>query len=164
MSINNFGQQRPTAPPIGLPPKGVKFCHTSNILLVGRLRRHALLWLYFNSSAVSCWSVHNKDSRALGSFPSKRIKEYLLEVESKPKQRRFWVLGSDPNCGVQVWVSPTSLRTWTCKFCVRILQCQTSTCNAVCDLPHDTCAILHIILLEGHLPKPVNPYCGPTNQ
>jgi hypothetical protein len=24
-----------TAPPVGLPPKGAKFCHTLNILLVG---------------------------------------------------------------------------------------------------------------------------------
>ncbi len=40
------------AAPIGLPLKGAKFCHTSNRLLVGRQRRCALLWLYFNSSAV----------------------------------------------------------------------------------------------------------------
>jgi hypothetical protein len=42
---------------ISLPPKGAKFCHTLNILLVGHHRRHALAWLlYFNSSAVG-WSV-----------------------------------------------------------------------------------------------------------
>jgi hypothetical protein len=56
-----------TALPIGLPPKGAKFCQTSNILLVRRRCRCALLWLYFNSSAaghlvagwllVHCWSV-----------------------------------------------------------------------------------------------------------
>jgi hypothetical protein len=31
--------------PIGLPPKGAKFWHTLNILLVGRQHRRALLWL-----------------------------------------------------------------------------------------------------------------------
>ncbi len=41
-----------TAPPIGLPPNGAKFCHTLNILLLRRQCRRALLWLYFNSSAV----------------------------------------------------------------------------------------------------------------
>jgi hypothetical protein len=42
------------APPIGLglPPKMAKFCHTSNIMLVGTQRRHALSLLYFNSSAA----------------------------------------------------------------------------------------------------------------
>jgi hypothetical protein len=40
-----------TAPLIGLPPKGAKFCHTLNILLVGRQHRHALFWLCSNSSA-----------------------------------------------------------------------------------------------------------------
>ncbi len=88
-----------TAAPIGLPPKMAKFCHTSNRLLVGRWHRRALLQLYFNSSAVSrwslvigCWSlvvgrwslivgrwslgvghalVHNKGSQALGGFPPK---------------------------------------------------------------------------------------------
>jgi hypothetical protein len=45
-----------TAAPIGLPPKGAKFCHTSNRLLVGHQCRSALLQLYFNSSAVS-WLV-----------------------------------------------------------------------------------------------------------
>jgi hypothetical protein len=42
-----------TAAPIGLPPKMAKSCHTSNRLLLGRQRRHALLRLYFISSAVS---------------------------------------------------------------------------------------------------------------
>jgi hypothetical protein len=41
-----------TAAPIGLPPKMAEFCHTFNLLLEGHQRRHALLWLYFNSSAV----------------------------------------------------------------------------------------------------------------
>ncbi len=41
-----------TAPPIGLPPKRAKFCHTSYILLVGRQCRCALLWLYFHSSVA----------------------------------------------------------------------------------------------------------------
>jgi hypothetical protein len=44
-----------TASLIGLPPKGAEFCHTSNRLLVGRCHHRALLRLYFNSSAVSCW-------------------------------------------------------------------------------------------------------------
>jgi hypothetical protein len=48
-----------TALPISLPPKEAKFCHTSNILLVGRQCRCALSWLYFNSSAVG-WSVGPK--------------------------------------------------------------------------------------------------------
>jgi hypothetical protein len=46
--------------PFGLPSKGANFCHTWNILLVGHQRRraHALLQLYFTSSAASgCWSV-----------------------------------------------------------------------------------------------------------
>jgi hypothetical protein len=42
------------APPICLPPKGAKFCHTLNILLVGHWCCHALLQLFFNSSATSC--------------------------------------------------------------------------------------------------------------
>jgi hypothetical protein len=46
-----------TAPPIGLLPMGAKFCHTLNILLVAHQCRHALSRLYFNSSAVGCWSV-----------------------------------------------------------------------------------------------------------
>jgi hypothetical protein len=52
-----------TAPLIGLLLKGDKFYHTSNTLLVGPQRRHALLQLNFNSSAVSqllvvgCWSL-----------------------------------------------------------------------------------------------------------
>ncbi len=41
-----------TAPLIGLPPKGAKFCHTLDILLVGCLCRRALWWLYFNFSVV----------------------------------------------------------------------------------------------------------------
>ncbi len=43
-----------TAPLIGLPPKGAKFWHTSNRLLVGPQCHRALLRLYFNSSVVSC--------------------------------------------------------------------------------------------------------------
>ncbi len=74
-----------TAPPIGLPPKGAEFCHTSNRLLVGRWCRGALSRPYFNSSAVGwsvgqlvsqsvsqlvgCRSVQNKSSWALGGFP-----------------------------------------------------------------------------------------------
>jgi hypothetical protein len=42
-----------TAVPIGLPPKMAEFCHTPNRLLLGRQCRHALLRLYFNSSATS---------------------------------------------------------------------------------------------------------------
>jgi hypothetical protein len=45
-----------TAPQIGLLPKGAKFCHTLNILVVGHQCRHALSWLYFNASAVG-WSL-----------------------------------------------------------------------------------------------------------
>ncbi len=41
-----------TTLPNGLLPKGAKFCHTSNILLVGCQRRCALSRLYFNSSAA----------------------------------------------------------------------------------------------------------------
>jgi hypothetical protein len=41
-----------TAAPIGLPPKMAEFCHTPNRLLLGRQCRHALLRLYFNSSAT----------------------------------------------------------------------------------------------------------------
>jgi hypothetical protein len=44
-----------TALPIGLLPKEAKFCHTSNILLVGRQCRRALLQLYFNSSVSGSW-------------------------------------------------------------------------------------------------------------
>jgi hypothetical protein len=39
--------------PICLLPKMAKFCHTSNRLLVGHQRRHALWRLYFDSSVVS---------------------------------------------------------------------------------------------------------------
>ncbi len=49
-----------TAPPIGQPPKGAKFCHTLNLLLVGCWRRHALSLLYFNSSAVVGWQATMK--------------------------------------------------------------------------------------------------------
>jgi hypothetical protein len=67
------------APPISLPPKIAKFCHTLNILLVGHQCRRALLWLYFNSSGggwllvvVGRWSVgrsvHNKGCRTLGGL------------------------------------------------------------------------------------------------
>ncbi len=64
-----------TAPPIGLPPKMAKFCHTSNRLLVGHWCRRAQLRLYFNFSA-SNWLVswsHNKGSQALGGFPPKGL-------------------------------------------------------------------------------------------
>ncbi len=78
--LTNLVNSTSTVLPIGLPPKGAKFCHTSNILLVGCQCRCALLWLYFNSSVVSQsviglwlvgWSVHNKGCRALGGFPPK---------------------------------------------------------------------------------------------
>jgi hypothetical protein len=61
-----------TAPPIGLLPKGTEFCHTSNILLMGRQRRRALWRLYFNSSAVGwsgigrCWLVGRSTIRVAG--------------------------------------------------------------------------------------------------
>jgi hypothetical protein len=54
-----------TAPPIGLPPKGTKFCHTSNILLVGHQCLHALLRLCFNSSARG-WSVGQSVGQSVG--------------------------------------------------------------------------------------------------
>jgi hypothetical protein len=69
-----------TAPLIGLPQKDAEFCHTSNILLVGHQRRHALLWLYFNSSAggwgsSAGWSLVGwytiGVSGLLGGFPPK---------------------------------------------------------------------------------------------
>ncbi len=44
------------APPIGLPPKMAKFCHTFNRLLVRCWCCRALSWLYFNSY-VSSWLV-----------------------------------------------------------------------------------------------------------
>jgi hypothetical protein len=37
-----------------------KFCHASNILLVGHQRRHALSQLCFNSSAVGRLSVFGR--------------------------------------------------------------------------------------------------------
>jgi hypothetical protein len=40
------------APPIGLLQKGIKFCHTSKILLVGCQCRRATSRLYFNSYAL----------------------------------------------------------------------------------------------------------------
>ncbi len=46
-----------TAPPIGLPPKGAKFCHTLNTLLVEPWCRHALLWLYFIPLQAVGWLV-----------------------------------------------------------------------------------------------------------
>jgi hypothetical protein len=66
-----------TAAPIGLLPKMVKFCHTSNRLLLVRQCRHALLWMYFNSSATGrrsvvgqwlvagWWSVRNENCCAM---------------------------------------------------------------------------------------------------
>ncbi len=58
------------AAPIGLLPKGAKFCLISNRLLVGRQCHHALLRLYFNSSAVSrlvvCWSVGRSVGQPVG--------------------------------------------------------------------------------------------------
>jgi hypothetical protein len=55
--LTTFVNSASMAPPILLPPKGAGFCQTSNILLVGRQRRRALWWLYFNSSVVSHWSL-----------------------------------------------------------------------------------------------------------
>jgi hypothetical protein len=55
-----------TVAPIGLLLKMAKFCHTSNRSLLGRQCRHALLRLYFNSSATGRWSVGNKGCQALG--------------------------------------------------------------------------------------------------
>ncbi len=46
-----------TALLIGLPLKGAKFCHTSNILLVGRQCCRALSRLYYNSSVSGHWSL-----------------------------------------------------------------------------------------------------------
>ncbi len=58
------------AAPIGLLPKGAKFCHTLNLLVVGHQCHRAPWQLYFNSSGggrlvVGCqlvvsWLVHNK--------------------------------------------------------------------------------------------------------
>jgi hypothetical protein len=47
--------------PIGLPPKMVKFCHTSNRFLVGRGCCYALLPLYFNSFAFG-WLLVSRQS------------------------------------------------------------------------------------------------------
>ncbi len=87
----------PTAPPIGLPPKGAKFCHTLNILWVGRRHCHALSWLYFNFSAVSRslvigWSlvVGQSTIRVPGlyrRFPSKRIRVARLYEVSLQKDK-----------------------------------------------------------------------------
>ncbi len=86
-----------TMPPISQSPKGAKFCHTLNILLVGHWHCQALLQLYFNYSAVcrssviggwllviGCWSVHNKGCRALGGFlPDGYNGSYSKKCESK---------------------------------------------------------------------------------
>jgi hypothetical protein len=65
--INNFGQQH-LVPPIGLPPKGAKFCHTLNIYLVGCRRRRALLL-----------------GAALENFPLERLKKLFLVPRTQPK-------------------------------------------------------------------------------
>jgi hypothetical protein len=71
-----------TAPLIGLPPTGTKFCYTSNILLVGRQCHSALLQLYFNSSVVDHRSLvvggsteHNK--RVVGLWEISLQKDYF---------------------------------------------------------------------------------------
>ncbi len=72
--LTTFVNSASMAPPIGLPPKGGKFCHTLNILLVGCRRGRALWRLFLNSPAVSwligrslvgCWSVHNENCCAM---------------------------------------------------------------------------------------------------
>ncbi len=57
-----------TAQPIGLPLKGAKFCHTSNILLVGGQRCHALSRLFFYSSAVGRLSIVGRWSLVAGCW------------------------------------------------------------------------------------------------
>ncbi len=73
-----------TAPPIGLLLKVAKFCLTSNILLVGCWRRHALLRLYFNSS-VSSWLVGR-------SVCWSTILEYNRTLSSRKAQMGFWTV------------------------------------------------------------------------
>jgi hypothetical protein len=53
------------AAPIGLPPKMAEFWHTPNRFLLGRQCRHALLRLYFNSSATGR-SVGRSEIKAAG--------------------------------------------------------------------------------------------------
>ncbi len=68
-SISNYFGQPSTAPPIVLPPKMAEYCLSSDRFLVARGRRHALLRLYFNSSADGWSVIHNKGCRGLGGFP-----------------------------------------------------------------------------------------------
>ena len=76
--INDFGQQRLNSAAAWSASEGAKFCHASNILLVGRQRRHALSRLcLIPLRSVGCWSsvghrsFHNKGCRAIGGFPPK---------------------------------------------------------------------------------------------
>jgi hypothetical protein len=71
-----------TAPPIGLPSKGAKFCHTSNIFLVEHQRRHALWRLFLIPLwvVVGCWSLVDWPAspqygfQGFERFTSKRIR------------------------------------------------------------------------------------------
>jgi hypothetical protein len=66
------------APQIGLPPKGAKFCHTSDRFLVVRQCHCALFWLYFNSTAVGRPVIHiNGCQPGFRLFPSKRMNEVV---------------------------------------------------------------------------------------
>ncbi len=69
------------AVPIGLPPKMADFCHTSNRSLLGRQRCHALLRLYFNSSATGRSPVGNKGCQALGGSLQKDKIRFNLQLE-----------------------------------------------------------------------------------
>jgi hypothetical protein len=56
LPVYNFGQQRLNGAANCSATKDAEFCHTSNIFLVVRGHRHALLRLYFNFSPVG-WLV-----------------------------------------------------------------------------------------------------------
>ena len=72
--LKNLVNSASAAPPIGLFPKGVEFCHTLNILLVGHRCSRALSRLQFNPCVVCLrFTVHNKGCRALGGFPPKGL-------------------------------------------------------------------------------------------
>jgi hypothetical protein len=74
-----------TVPLIGLLPKGAKFCHILNILLVAHQHCHALLRLYFNSSVsgrLVGWSVGRS-----------KIRVPALLGDSLQKDKGSWALG-----------------------------------------------------------------------